>query len=81
MNDKRLKTTHLYTTYRKLLGADELHCVPLDGVQSGVGSVARVGRGGGGQRHVRLTTLGDLDTSDCHQLHQLKVKMSITVVT
>ena len=76
-----LRTTHLYTTYRKLLGADELHRVPLDGVKSGVGSVARVGRGGGGQRHVRLTTLGDLDTSDCHQLHQLKVKMSITVVT
>ena len=67
--------------HRKLLGADKLHSVPLDGVQGCIGSVAGMGRGGGGQRHVGLATLGDLHPPDCHQLHQLKVKMSITVVT
>ena len=61
--------------HRQLLGADELYGVPLDGVQGGVGSVAGVGRGRGGQGHVRLATLCNLDPSDCHQLHQLQIQM------
>ena len=67
--------------HRKLLGADKLHSVPLDGVQGCIGSISGMRRGGGGQWHVGLATLGDLHPPDCHQLHQLKVKMSITVVT
>ena len=62
--------------HRQLLGADELHGVPLDGVQGGVGGVARVGRGRRGQGHVRLPALCNLHPADCHQLHQLKIQMS-----
>ena len=63
---------HNLVTYRILLWAGELHCVPLDGVQGGVRGVARVRGRSWGQRDVGLSGLGDLNPPDRHQLHQLK---------
>jgi len=61
-------------SHRKLLGADELDGVPLDGVQRGVGRVAGVRGRRRRQRHVRLARLRDLHPPHSHQLHQLGVE-------
>ena len=59
-------------THRGCLGRGELLRVPLDGVEGGVGRVARVGRRRGRQRHLRATRVGQLRAPHGHQLHQLR---------
>ena len=62
----------IVVSHRELLRADELHGVPLDGVQRRVGRVAGVGGRRRRQRHVGLAGLRDLDPPHRHQLHQLR---------
>ena len=59
-------------TYREFLGIGKFYSMAFDCVESSVRSVPRVWGRGGGQGHVGLPGLGDLDPPDGHQLHQLK---------